>query len=411
MKRIVFLTKSTMRYDSRVKKISSSLAKNNYKVTVIAEKLYVDLKKNEYTDFSIYRVHTLSGFYSLEASVSRVSKQITTNTNLSYKFLMFIKHIKFRIYIVKTLNRILWNTGALFKTIRLKPDLIISRDPDTLLTAFLASKIINKPLVYEPHELWDSSNLYLHSSLFMQKYWNYIERTLIKKVDLTFTTTQSKLNILVKKYGVKNIHVLRSTYPYKEINHSVNLREEYHISQDKIVLIYQGQIDKIRGVFDLVEVMKDLDKFVLILMGMGNEINTLLHYITSCNLNNKIYFRDAVSPDKIIENIASADIGIQPFHYSENIYNEISNKLLECIMAELPCIGVNFPEISKIIKENNIGFVYESGNINQLKNILKSIEKNRDMLVHFKENCKKIKKNYAWETDEEVLLNEIRKLL
>ncbi len=411
MKKIAFLTKSTMRYDSRVKKIASSLSKNNYEVYVIAEKLYKDLKKEEKREFNIYRVFTLSGIYSVESSVTIENEELNLQSNKKKKIVNFIKHIKFRIYVTKFLNRIFWNLGALLKIIKLKPDLIINRDPDSLLTAYIASFILQKPIIYEPHEIWSSSNLYLRSSRLMQKYWDWVENTFIKKVDLIFTTTESKRKILMNLYGITNIHVLRSTCPFIVLKHTKNLKTDYNIPANKLLLIYQGQIGKIRGVFDIVDAVKDLNDFILIFMGMGNDINELIQYVKSLGLENKVLFKDAVSPEDIVENIASADIGIQPFHYSENIYNEISNKLLECIMAEIPVIGVNFPEIASIINDNNIGYVYESGNVEQLKDILKTIEKNREVLDIFKENCKKIKRNYSWEVEEKILLEEVGKLI
>jgi glycosyltransferase involved in cell wall biosynthesis len=160
----------------------------------------------------------------------------------------------------------------------------------------------------------------------------------------------------------------------------------------------------------LVDAIKGLNEYILIFMGMGNDIYELMQYVKTCELDDQIFFKDAVNPEDIVENIASADIGIQPFHYSENIYNEISNKLLECIMAELPTIGVNFPEIENIILGHNIGFVYESENIEQLRHILKHIANNRSILTELKENCKKIKKLYSWEVDEKILIEKVRSL-
>ncbi|HOD54938.1 MAG TPA: glycosyltransferase, partial [Candidatus Cloacimonadota bacterium] len=319
--------------------------------------------------------------------------------------------MKLRTYIFITLNRIFWNLGALIKIISINPDLIIGRDPNTLLISYVASKLLNKPIIYEPHEIWDSSNLYLRSTKPMQVYWNLVEKLLIKKVNITFTTTESKRKILSERYGVDNVYVLRSTSPFRELRHSINLKKQYNIPEDKLLLIYHGQLGRIRGVFDLVDAIKDLDDYVLLFMGMGNDIYELMQYVKQLSLNHKIFFKDAVNPDDIVENIASADIGIQPFHYSENIYNEISNKLLECIMAELPTIGVDFPEIKRIIIGENIGFVYKSGDIKQLKIVLQEIAQNRCILNKFKENCRNIKHQYSWEIDEKILLEKVRTLI
>ena len=119
MKKIVYVSKSTMRFDSRVKNIAHSLATYPYQVTVLAEKLYKDLKREDGKEYRILRMPTLSGLYSSESSITLETNEIKNSIKLSARIKHTIKHFKLRIYLVVFFNRLIWNISALIELIKI----------------------------------------------------------------------------------------------------------------------------------------------------------------------------------------------------------------------------------------------------------------------------------------------------
>ncbi len=402
MKKVVYLSKSSLKYDTRVRYIASSIAKAGYESVVIAEKTYKGLKNCEQTDFAIKRILTFSGLYAKEPNSGKGSSK--TRSSLLKRVIF---HNGLRLWLTSLLNKVSWNVGALIRLIQEKPDLIISRDPTTLLVGFIGSRLMKVPLFYDSHEIWEGGALYLSASKISKLYWDIVERVLIHKVDCIFIPTESKAEFTRKKFNLTDISVLRNTMPYIDVKRTNILREEFRIADSTIILVYHGQISELRGVYDLVAAVEPVKNIALVFMGMGSDVYKLKEYITKNRMSDKIFFKEPVRPDMIISVISSADIGIQPYHYSMNLYYEITIKLLECLMAGLACIGVNFPEISKVIKENEIGLVFESGNISQLESSIRNLVDNPETLRLYKNNSVKAKERYSWEIDEKILISKI----
>jgi glycosyltransferase involved in cell wall biosynthesis len=278
-----------------------------------------------------------------------------------------------------------------------------------LLIGFLASKLLHVPLFYDSHEIWAAAAQYPNSSKIMQLYWDFVEKKLIKKAEVVFHTTESRALYIKKKYDVNNILILRNTSPFKNVTKTSILQEEFGIADNRIILIYHGAINKDRGVFDLANAISEINNVSLVFMGMGDSVSELRSKVRELNIADKVFFKKPVNPDDLVGIISSADIGIQPFHNTLNIYTAISIKLLECIMAGLACVGVDFPEIGKIIKEKKIGNTFESGNVEQLKEAIIDLTENPEKLQRCKENALKIRQQYCWEVDEKILIEQIRK--
>ena len=109
--------------------------------------------------------------------------------------------------------------------------------------------------------------------------------------------------------------------------------------------------------------------------------------------------------------MASADIGIQLFHYNFNHYTVISNKLLECIMAGIAVISNDYPEMKKIVLNEKIGEVVDYKDLEAVKKIIIQLLQDRSKLERYKCNAKKVRMNYSWENEEKKLLRIVEDLI
>jgi len=193
---------------------------------------------------------------------------------------------------------------------------------------------------------------------------------MINYADKVIVTTDIRAEHLKNKYHLSEVHTLRNCSRYEDVKKSELLRNEFNISSSKLLLIYHGAIHQARGVFDVVDAVKDIEDVAVVFMGKGAGLAILAEYIRSNNLTDRIFMKDAVKPDEVLPYVASADIGIQLFHYNFNHYTVISNKLLECIMAGIAVISNDYPEMKKIVLGEKIGEVVDYKNLESVKRII-----------------------------------------
>ena len=72
-------------------------------------------------------------------------------------------------------------------------------------------------------------------------------------------------------------------------------------------------------------------------------------------------------------------------------------------MAGIAILASDFPEIRKIVVNNDIGLVVDPDNPSEILDKLQLIIDNSEKIKEYKKNAKKIRKFYTWEKEELVL--------
>ena len=109
---------------------------------------------------------------------------------------------------------------------------------------------------------------------------------------------------------------------------------------------------------------------------------------------------------------ASADIGVQPIENTcLNHYTTDSNKLFEYVIAGLPVVATDFPEIRKIVKNNAIGFLVPANDEQALSETIVELLSDRELLENFSNNAKITAQNLNWEAQEKCLINLYERVL
>ena len=79
-------------------------------------------------------------------------------------------------------------------------------------------------------------------------------------------------------------------------------------------------------------------------------------------------------------------------------------------MAEIPIIASDFPELRKLIFDNEIGFVVNQDDKAEIVKAINSIIIDKKRYIRFKENIKKIKSRYTWENESKKIEEIINKV-
>ncbi len=405
MKKISILVWNDFTHDKRVKNISISFSKQEYDVTVIAAKPYKGLSISENGKVRIRRIPQFSSLYSKKKNISSVSKM--TKKIQKRSIFRFIKNNKIRLYITSFLNWLSFNLGLFFVGIFTNPDIVYANDLDTLTVGYCVSRICKAKLIFDSHELWFFGSKYLNSSKIRQSMWRFLQKNLINKPNAVIVTTDTRAEFIEKQYSLEKVYTIRNCSSYEAIKPTTLFRDEFHIQQNIPILVYHGAITEIRGIFTIVDAVKNIKNIAVVFMGLGSDIVNLREYIAENNLEDRMFVKDAVSPDEVLDYIASADVGIQLFHYTFNHYTVISNKLLECIMAGLAIVANNYPEMKKIVENEELGKVVDYRNIDEIISAIKNVIK-MENLEKYKNNSRNIRKKYSWEIDENKLMEIIK---
>ena len=86
-----------------------------------------------------------------------------------------------------------------------------------------------------------------------------------------------------------------------------------------------------------------------------------------------------------------------------NHYSASSNKLFEYIMAHVPVISCNFPEVKAVV-DQGVGISVDSHDVNQIADAVNKLVGDETLRNQYSEKCKEIKKIYNWENEKEKLL-------
>lgn len=218
----------------------------------------------------------------------------------------------------------------------------------------ILKKIYKAQLIYDTHELETEKNGLVG---FRQKISKFLERILIKHVNLTIVVSESIADWYMNEYNLSRPTVVLNV-PRKQTLSSCNhFREQLNIQSNQLILLYQGGLMKGRGVHLILEAFKqrNQDNIVAIFMGYG-ELEEEIKLASK--QSNNIYFYPAVSPNVVLDYTSSADIGISLIENTcLSYYYCMPNKLFEYAMTGLPIIVSNMKDMSEIVNKNNMGVV------------------------------------------------------
>jgi glycosyltransferase involved in cell wall biosynthesis len=309
--------------------------------------------------------------------------------------------LKSRKWPKKKLIQVLKYLEFICKVIKLyrKVDIVHCNDLKALPIGWLIKSFFNSraKLVYDAHEYETEMNGMTATSKYIAR---FVEKRCIKKVDIVITVTDMIAQEYQRIYAIPKPYVVLNTPFYKKLDSKGLFRTNLNIEDHRLIFLYQGGLCSGRGIEVLLDVFKQLpDDKVIIFMGYGPLERTIIDVAKEFN---NIYFHPAVSPSILLNYTSSADVGIS---FIENCslsdYYCLPNKLFEYIMAELPVIVSNLPEMKRLVDEREIGLVVNDKDESALMCAIKSIDS--DKIKKFKAAAQKTKLIYCWENDEKVL--------
>ena len=298
--------------------------------------------------------------------------------------------------------------ALLWQIVRYRANLVHAHDVNTLPTAWLAARFSRAHLVYDAHEISTSREGY---SSF-RRLVGFVEKQLMPKVDGSITTTDARAKYFARAYGVARPTVLQNRPRLTHCDTSNRIREELELKAPWPIILYQGGLQQGRGLDKLIRTAIDVPNAYFVFIGGGRLALDLAYLRDELGLQERVHFIPTVPLSQLPSYTASADIGVQPIENTcLNHYTTDSNKLFEYLIAGLPVVATDFPEIRRIVRSNNVGLLVPANNSSSLAAALSQLVTDVELRKSFATNARSTARTLNWEEQENRLVDLYRNIL
>ena len=355
MKRIIVSVTNDLTTDQRVHKTCSSLNENGYEVLLVGRKL---------------------------------KKSIPIDRNYQTKRFRLLFNKGFLFYLEYQVTLFLFLLCS-------RKNILFSNDLDTLLPNFLISRIQQKKIIFDSHELFSEIPELVHRK-GVRSIWLLIEKWIIPKLRHIITVSDSIKNHYRNLYGVSPV-VLRNIPEIKKIEPT---RFDFD-TKGKRIILYQGAVNMGRGLELMIQTMPLLKEHLFLIIGGGDVLEELKKKVNSLSLEKQIKFLGKKTPEELKKLTPNASIGISlEEDLGLNYRYALPNKIFDYIHGKVPVIVSNLPEMRSIVKKYSIGEVLTVRNPEALAQIItqmstKNYKKELDIAV----------KDLHWSKEKKALIS------
>lgn len=241
--------------------------------------------------------------------------------------------------------------------------IIVAHDLVTLPAAILVANEQGSYVIYDAHELYaDQPNIVPRRARLYRR----LEDTLIRRADVVMTVNRSVARLMALRYNISiprvilNLPRRHSDLPTRAGPNP--FRDRFGIDDGMSILLYQGNLAPGRNLENLVLGLSKTRnrKVCLVLMGydcgLRDELMRLSHTIGL--LDKRIFFHVPVKQRDLLTYTAAADAGVIPYTADDlNTFLVTPNKLYEYIVAGLPILANDLPELVRFVGLEQFGLL------------------------------------------------------
>lgn len=256
-------------------------------------------------------------------------------------------------------------------------------------------------LIYDTHEL-ETETLYLKG--FRKVLSKFVERHFIKFCESTICVNESISNWYFNEYKLNEVPLVLLNTPENNASKNKNdlFRKKFKINRHEKICLFQGNLNKGRGIEELVYTFKEYkpNGYCLVFLGNG-QLSEWIKYEAKTSKN--IFHHPAVKRDTLFEYTSSADIGLN-FTDSKclNHIFSLPNKFFEYSSAGLAILCSSNIEFKKFIDRYNCGICVSEINPKEINNCLNSLSEKQ--CKQFSENALQMFESNCWEKQERCLV-------
>ncbi|WP_310379647.1 glycosyltransferase family 4 protein [Flavobacterium sp.] len=253
------------------------------------------------------------------------------------------------------------------------PQKVVVQSPPLLLSfvSVLVLSMKQKKIILNVSDLWPLAAIELKAlkkDSFSHKASLFMERFIYKKAALVLGQSKEIMSHIHSFFHEKKVYLYRN-FP----DHQVAEIDFETTEKQPIKLFYAGLLGVAQGVLELCEKIKlEGLNIELHLLGDGAEKSQIEAVIQSKPAQ-KIFFHGMLERKDLHEKLKGFDIAIVPL--KTRIYGSVPSKIFEYGSLGFPILYFGGGEGEGIVLENNLGWIAQVGNFEDLNEKLVSISK------------------------------------
>ena len=286
-----------------------------------------------------------------------------------------------------------------------KPDLCIAHDLDALWAAQATALSCGAALVYDNHEIWNEQHFLTDREEIV--FWNQWEARLAPSVDAWVTVNRSLVDILRSRYGVEALAVhncpqlqsLRPELPGR-------LKERF---QGRPVALFSGGFHLGRGLEEMVAAALLQKEVAVVLQGFG-PLEAPLRRLAE-EQRAPVEFLPKAPYRELTDICCQADIGVMPvLPDCLNSYYCSPNKMFDYMMAGLPVLAADLPEMAALSQQCENAVLYDAYSPNDLAEKLVALSRSPRLAEMALASRRWAESTYNWESESARLVDLLREL-
>ena len=357
--KILIVTQYYWPENSRVTDIAESLQKRGYHVTVLTGLpnypqgyIYEGYEKGK------NRIQEHNGVHIIRA------KLIERRHNLLYRFL---NYYSFPYYGSKLAKELPGDFDAV---------LAMEESPIMLVKpAIIYGKKHNKPSVMYEMDLWPESLLAggIKKDSFIYEHYKKVSAKIYSQFDKIIVSTKEHISYIktLPDCNSLNIDYLPQ---YAE---SIFEETDFEAADDGVIdLMFAGNVGKAQSIDVIIkaaELLKDDSKFKFHIVGSGSELENAKK-LASYSANNNIVFYGQKSLSEMPELYKMADAMLVSLENKPYANMTIPGKVQSYMASGKAIIGSINGSCAAFIKQNEIGYVCQSGDAKALANLIRGLD-------------------------------------
>jgi glycosyltransferase involved in cell wall biosynthesis len=194
----------------------------------------------------------------------------------------------------------------------------------------------------------------------------YVKKTLMN-ADILISLSSNWEKYYFKFITSKRIHILHNAIDTNDLKNYRTKKKSAGIKK----LLFVGRIERTKGIYEILEAMKELksEKIELLIMGPFQDNEKKIRSLCKkYEIENKVKFLGMIVGKRRYMYFNEADVFILPSYYEG-----LPLTIIEAMAFGLPVVATKVGAIPEVIKENINGFLIEPKNSQALLNTLRSL--------------------------------------
>jgi glycosyltransferase involved in cell wall biosynthesis len=238
---------------------------------------------------------------------------------------------------------------------REKADIYDARDAYPLLATYAAARLRRAAMVYDSDELATGRNQAHASNRVYAWAIRRYERFFARRCAV-ITSDEGRADVLERIHGIRRPAVVLNV---PEVMEGIVPDGDFRsaaVGDRRFLLLYQGVLIANRGVPEMIQAMRLLPECRLAIVGFGALRADFERLVEDGGLADAVAFFEPVPFSTLMGYTAAADVGVIPLVGSCLSYvTAAPNKLFEFMMAGVPVVASDLPDIARVVRETSCG--------------------------------------------------------